>query len=172
MDVGIMLSESGAGRLHNELLANCIWRKLGLFGTPLRLVSLPYVAVPVQTDVARRDGAADRRAGRNCAGDDSAEAPLRARGPQCRCRTMRQARRSGARPVTGGHVMATPCCSCQSAALQCTQVDAQSSRARDRSCLAVFSLSNQSDQVRFERIGVSSNAPVEVNNNNSGRKHE
>jgi hypothetical protein len=38
--------------------------------------------------------------------------------------------------------------------------------------LALSSLSNWSNQVRFEGIGVPSNASGEVNNNNLGRKHE
>jgi hypothetical protein len=48
-------------------------------------------------------------------------------------------------------------------------------RAIDSSVLgsiAVFSLSKQSYGIRFGAIGVPSNALVEFNNNNSGRKHE
>jgi hypothetical protein len=46
MDVRITLSESGADRLHNELLANLFGKSGALFTVPLRLVSIPYVAFP------------------------------------------------------------------------------------------------------------------------------
>jgi hypothetical protein len=48
MDVRITLSDNGADRLHNELLAKLFGESWALFGTPLRLVSIPYVAFPLQ----------------------------------------------------------------------------------------------------------------------------